>query len=370
MMAPIVASQDGLAPPTRRARLIDVARKAGVSRGIAGHVLNGGAGNSRVSAKTAQRIREIAKRLNYHPNHAARLLRGKRSSTFGLLVASAGDPLRSFLVQHLDTESVKIGCHTFIANTIGDTSVGPDLFAEYVEEFARRGVDGVFCAVHHWFGGDRAQLLARHPHTIFYEDSGPEDAARVSIDREEAARLAVRHLVERGRKRIGLAAMSFSRSTHFARRIGYEKELQCHGLMVDEQLLFNGEPHGLAYAYCNMTSMRWEFPMQVIEQAVDALVIEGRADAIVAHDDFWAAALIKCLHARHIRVPEDVAVVGYLNHYLADWTDPALTTLDLQHELAAKQMVSMMKRMIEDGPLPVEERVVQIKPRLIVRESS
>jgi DNA-binding LacI/PurR family transcriptional regulator len=362
--------QNGLLPPTRRARLIDVARQAGVSRGIAGHVLNGGAGNSRVSEKTALRIQKIARQLNYHPNHAARLLRGKRSCTFGLLVASAGDPLRSFLAQYLDTESVKIGCHVFIANTIGDTSVGPDLFEEYVEEFARRGVDGVFCAVHHWFGGDRALLLARHPHTIFYEDSGPEGAARVSIDREEAARLAVRHLTARGRKRVALATMSLSRPTHIARRLGYEKELQCHGLPVDERLLFNGEPHGLAYAYCNTTSMRWEFPTQVIERAVDALVIEGRADAIVAHDDFWAAALIKNLHARGIRVPEDVAVVGYLNHYLADWTDPALTTLDLQHELAAKQMVSMMEKMVANGPLPVEDRVVQIKPRLIIRESS
>ena len=126
----------------------------------------------------------------------------------------------------------------------------------------------------------------------------------------------------------------------------------------------------MAYAYCNINTGRWEFPTQVIERAVEALVIEGKADAIVAHDDFWAAALIKRLHARGISVPQDVAVVGYLNHYLADWTDPALTTLDLQHESAAKQMVGMMEKMIENGPLPAEERVVQIKPRLIVRESS
>jgi DNA-binding LacI/PurR family transcriptional regulator len=309
-------------------------------------------------------------RLNYHPNHAARLLRGKRSCTFGLLVASAGDPLRSFLAQYLDVESVKIGCHIVIANTIGDPVVGPDHFEEYVEEFARRGVDGVFCAVHHWFGGDRAGLTARHPNTVFYEDAGPEGTARVVVDREEAARLAVRHLADRGRRRIALAVMSLSRPTHVARRCGYEKELQCHGLPLDEQLIFNGEPHGLAYAYCNLNTGRWDFPTQVIERAIEALVIASKADAIVAHDDFWAAALIKCLHARGIRVPQDVAVVGYLNHYLADWTDPALTTVDLQHEAAARQMVGMMEKIIESGPLPPEERSVRIKPRLIVRESS
>ena len=359
----------GRVPPARPSRLIDVARQAGVSRGIAGHVLNGGAGNSRVSTKTALKIQAVAKRLDYRPNHAARLLRGKRSCTFGLLVASAGDPLRSFLAQYLDVESVKIGCHTFIANTIGDPIVGPDLFEEYVDEFARRGVDGVFCAVHHWFGGDRARLTEKHPNTVFYED-GLEGAARVVVDREEAVRLAVRHLARRGRRRIALAVMSLSRPTHVARRLGYEKELQCHSLPIEEHLIFNGEPYGLAYAYCNLNTGRWDFPTQVIERAVQELVLEQKADAIVAHDDFWAAAFVKRLHACGIRVPQDVAVVGYLNHYLADWTDPALTTLDLQHELAAKQMVSMMERMIEHGPLPADERAVQIKPRLIIRESS
>ena len=179
-MARKPAKTKGVAPPERQPRLIDVARKAGVSRGIVGHVLNGGAGNSRVSATTAQKIKEVAKAMNYHPNHAARLLRGKRSYTFGLLVASAGDPLRSFLAQYLDIESVKIGCHTFIANTIGDPVVGPDLFEEYVEEFARRGVDGVFCAVHHWFGGDRARLTGKASRTRFFTKTAAWKARRRS----------------------------------------------------------------------------------------------------------------------------------------------------------------------------------------------
>jgi len=63
----------------RPARLIDVARLAKVSCSVAGLVLNKGGGNSRVSEATAERIRQAGKALNYHPNPAARLLRGKRS---------------------------------------------------------------------------------------------------------------------------------------------------------------------------------------------------------------------------------------------------------------------------------------------------
>lgn len=356
--------------PRRAPTLADVARAAGVSRWVAGRIVNGGDGNSRCSEESRRRVLEAALALDYHPNYAARQLSGKRSYTFGLMVASAGDPLRSFLVQHLDVEAVKIGCQTLISNTIGNPAVGPDQFHHYVEEFARRGVDGVFCAVHHWWPGDRAALLRRHPRTVFYEDPGVPGACYVEVDRHEAARLAVRHLVRRGRRRIGLAVMTLSRPAHAARRRGYEAELAAHGRAVEDGLVFSAEPYGLTFARCNERTGQWEFPAEVMDRAIDALVDGAAADAVVAHDDFWAAALVKRLRARGLRVPDDVAVVGYLNHYLADWTDPALTTIDLCHETAAREMVAMLERMITSGPLPEGQHTVKVKPRLIVRESA
>lgn len=356
--------------PRRPPTLTDVARIAGVSRSIAGQVINGGTGNSRCSEETRLRVLQASRRLNYHANHAARRLRGKRSQTFGLLVASAGDPLRSFLVQYLDVEAVKIGCHTLVSNTIGNPEVGADQFQQYLDEFTRLGVDGVFCTVHHWWPGDRQALVRQHPNTVFYEDPGVPGACHVSVDREAAARLAVGHLAERGRRRIGLAVMTLSRPTHLARLAGYRSELAARGLEFDDRLVFNGEPHGLAFAHCREDTRRWEFPVEVIDRAIDALVRDAGADAIVAHDDFWAAALIRRMRARGIYVPQDVAVVGYLNHYLADWTDPALTTIDLEHQAAAKAMVGMLEEMIEGNPPPDEQRVVRIQPKLIVRDSA
>ena len=350
--------------------LADVAKLAGVSRWLAGHVLNDGKGNARASAETARRIRRAAKRLDYHPNHAARLLRGKRSHTFGLLVLSAGDPLRSFLVEYLDARAWRIGCQTFIGNTMGPPDVGPSQFDNYVEELSRRGVDGVLCAVHHWCEGNRAALLAKHPNTVFYEDPQVPGAAHVEVDRREAVRLAVRHLVGRGRKRIGLAVMTLSRPTHTARLEGYEAELKAHGLPFDRRLVFSGQSHGLVYTQYNVATNKWDFPIEVMDKVIDTLVRDRGADAIVAHDDFWAAALIKRMRTRGIVVPQDVAVVGYLNHYLADWTDPALTTIHLPHDKAAEAMVGMLERMITNGPLPEDQRVVRIQPRLIVRESA
>src|SRR4051812_40064417 len=151
----------------RFVRLVDVAREANVSTAVVSTALHGGRGNTRVSHLTAERVVEAARRLNYRPGMAARQPRGKRPNVFGRLVASAGDPLRSYLVEYLDEEAVKHDCQLLIGNTV----VGPVRFEACVEEFVARGVDGIFCAVHPEHRGDRQRLLDRCPNTIFYEDS-------------------------------------------------------------------------------------------------------------------------------------------------------------------------------------------------------
>ena len=140
----------------------------------------------------------------------------------------------------------------------------------------RRRVDGVFCAVHPRFEEDRAALLAHHPNTVFYEDQGVPGAAYVTVDREEAVRLAVRHVIERGRRRIGLAVMTLSLPTHVARHRGYELELQAHGLPVDERLIFNGESDQPAIATHNQSTEKWEFPAKTMDLVIDSLVRDGR----------------------------------------------------------------------------------------------
>jgi len=353
-------------PKKLHATLSDVGRLAGVSRWMAGHVLNNGQGNTRVSESVAQRIRQAAQRLNYRSNQAALQLRGKRSLTFGLLVNSAGDPLRSFLVQYADEEAAKVGCRILIANT----AVESGRFDKTIGEFLRRGVDGVLCMVHRWSHPDFRALLDHHPHTVFYENPGVAGAAHVEVDRELAVRLAVRHLAMRDRKRIGLAVRTLSRAADIARKRGYEKELRSLGLTMNSGLIFNGETHGAIFARHNDITKQWDFPFELMDRVIDQLVHQAKADAIVAHNDFWAAALLRRLKTHGIAVPHDVAVVGNLNHYLADWTDPPLTTIDPQHHLAAQHMVRMLEEMIAGTKLSPAHRKILITPRLIERGSS
>ena len=240
-----------------------------------------------------------------------------------------------------------------ISNTIGNPAVGPDQFEYCVEELSRRGVDGVLCAVHRWFPGDRKALLAAHPCTVFYEDAGMADSPMVSVDRAAAVRLAVRHLIERGHERIGLAVMSLARPTHVARYVGYADELAFHGRTVDPRLIFNGQPYGLAAATCNEAAKRWEFSREVVDRAIDALVRDAAADAIVAHDDFWAATLLKRMPRGNPR-PSRRGRRRLLN-LSADWTGP--TTLDLQRP---GRRASLLAGMVQADD-PSAERLVKVE---------
>lgn len=352
------------------ATLSQVAELAGVSRWVAGAVLNKGAGNIGCSKENRKRILDAAKMLNYQPNFAARTLRGKNSQVYGLLVASAGDPLRSFLVQYLDVESIATGRQVFISNTIGNPNVGPNRFEQCVMDFAHRKVDGVFCAVHHWFAGDRQFLLQMHPKTVFYEDPGIANTSFVAVDRAEAIRIAVNHLVsQQGRQRIAITLMSRENTTQLVRFNAYRQSLEANGMPFHPELVLWGCDHGAGYAYHDPVENKWSFPTNVIETAITLLVDQAGADAVIAYDDFWGATMISRLLKRRKRVPEDVAVIGYLNHYLADWTAPSLTSIDINHTSAAKQMVRMLDEMVNTPTEQIVAKKVLIKPRLIVRDS-
>lgn len=368
----LMPSSSLLAPDRGRTRkrvtLVDIAREAGVSVSVVSSALNGGAsGNTRVAKATAERIIGVAKRLNYRPSPMARQLRGKRSKVFGLLVASAGDPLRSYLVEFLDEEAVKHGCQTLIGNTV----VSPGRFEACVDEFVSRGVDGIFCAVHPELPGDRQLLLDRCPNTVFYEDPGLSACTFVSIDQAAAGRIAVRHLVEQGRRRIGFAIADPASQMLVGRLAGYRAELRAGGLDANNALVFRGSCGSSGSLYPQERVVVWHTPVEVLDGLIEQVVVRERADAIVAHDDFLAASLLRRLRARRVSVPRQVAVVGYLNHYLCDHVDPPLTSVDLRHHVAARTMVVTLEEMISSAAGPTAaRRPLVIEPMLVVRESA
>jgi DNA-binding LacI/PurR family transcriptional regulator len=348
-------------------RLVDIAREAGVSVSVVGSVLNGGQGNSRVAPDTADRIAAIAQKLNYRPSPTAQQLRGKRSNVFGLLVASAGDPLTSYLVEHLDEEVVKHGCQTLI----GNTAIAPGRFEACVEEFVSRGVDGIFCIVHSIFPGDRKLLLSRCPSTVFYCNPGIQGATYVDVDQVAAGEHAATHLLATGRTRLGFAIADPAEQYVKDRVSGIKTALRTHRRPSSELKVYKGPRGAAGPLRPDERTIVWQTDEAILDDLIDQLVVTGRCDSLIAHNDFLASALLKRLRKRGIRVPDDVAVIGYLNHYLCEYVDPPLTSIDLRHQGAAKAMTQAVQELLdEQTALDRRGRAVSIEPMVVVRESA
>lgn len=280
--------------------------------------------------------------------------------------------MRSYLVEYLDEEAVRHGCQTLIGNTVISTC----RFEACIDDFIHRGVDGIFCAVHPHLSGDRRLLMERCPNTVFYEDPQVNAGTFVAIDQVAAGRIAVRHLVEQGRRRIGFALTDPLNPRLEDRVSGYRAELASQGLRTDKEHVFDGEPGCTAPLHPKERLVVWHTPTEVLDAIIDRLVVQKHVDAIVAHDDFLAAALLRQLRKRCISVPSEVAVIGYLNHYLCDHVDPPLTSVDLQHHVAARTMVTILEDVASrprgepPAAVPPGRRAISIAPMLVVRQST
>jgi DNA-binding LacI/PurR family transcriptional regulator len=336
----------------KRTRLVDVAQVAGVSRPVVAAVLTGAGGNTRVSAATAQRVREVAKRLRFQPNLVARQLRGKRSGLLGVLIG-AGNPQVNFdRVAALERLAFERGLRCLVGQFHHDAQNA----TAYADDLAARGVDGLLWIHQPFTAVLDAAALAPVVNAV-YLDRGPHKTDPcVRIDYGGGIRAAVLHLAGHGRRRIAFALAGEGRTgdPYFARQAGYEAGLAAAGLAVDPSLIWFGDGQARPTA-------------DHLQDIHARLVERGRADAIVASNDIWAAGLIRHLLHRGLSVPGDVAIVGFDNLLLAELYDPAITTIDQNHDAFARAALDIVQRLIagQEGP-----RSAVVMPRLIVRESA
>jgi LacI family transcriptional regulator len=166
------------------------------------------------------------------------------------------------------------------------------------------------------------------------------------------------HLLATGRKRIGMELWDMDDKLMQLREEGYRAALAEAGRAVDDDLIW------IAQSDHPNPSER------IVNQAIDFFIDQQKVDAIVASNDLWAVRFVQKLKARGLRVPEDVAVVGYDNLELATVIDPPLTTIDQRHKEYAETAIQLMIDLIADKSIPKSDRTRVIEPDLVVRGSS
>ncbi len=376
----------------RRARGAQIARQLGLSPATVSLVLNGRADEYGIATTTARSVRDEAKRMNYQPSIVARQLAGKRSNAVGVLIntEAIADPR---LIQKMEVIAARRGIRFIVGHAVSTH----EQVKEYLNDFHARGVDAVISFFHDHpdYGQVILQELAQFERVIYYEkpqgvSTEQEEVCYVAPDCYEVGRLGVRHLLERGRKRIALVLndllFTYARMRHQAygdtlRAAAAEKgtgsirakrRAPIAGRSGQSRKLDRPSFSPLVWVMDQQPGAHWMEPFTAERalQVVDELVVRRKADAIVAVNDTFAARIVAALRRRGRRVPDDVAVVGCDNLELATMIDPSLTTIDLRLDDLAEAMTNMLFDLLDHGAVPEDRRAVRIEPVLIQRESS
>jgi len=329
--------------------LREVADEAGVHPSTASRALNPRT-QGQVNAATVRRVLAAAERLSYRPNAIAQGLRTARTMTVGLVLPDITNPLFPPIVSGLEERLVEQDMSVLIANSGND----PVRERAILDVMTRRRVDGLVVATALRDSPLIEEMVSRgDPVVLLNRTIDSPRLPSVAADDHLGIGLAVKHLVALGHTRIAHVAGSPSASTGIARREGFETWMRESSVEPDPDLI---------------VSAGW-FTHADGEAAFGALLDRGtRPTAVVAANDLIALGCYAALHARGLRVAEDVSVVGYNDVPFAEWVAPPLTTVRIPKHAIGVQAAELILRAIrEPGSPPV---TIRLAPDLVERAST
>lgn len=317
--------------------------KSTVSRALSEH--------ADVNQETRQRVMETARKLNYQPNVIALHLKQQRTQTIGVIIP---ETVNRFFAK-------AIGGIQRVANLSGYNVMICQSDESYVAEknnlrslIASR-VDGILISVSD--ETDRTDhftdLINQNIPTVFFDRICEElDTSKVYTDNYEIAFTATEHLIQQDSKRIAIVAGPQNLYNSRNRLRGYVDALNKHNIPVKENLIIHSH-----------------FRNENIEDYTRHLInMNQRPDAVFAINDYSAVEMMHMFKMQGIRVPQDIAVLGFNNENIGRFVEPTLSTIDMPAYDMGAAAAEILLSQIKDPTLEPQQRL--IKSNLVVRESS
>jgi LacI family transcriptional regulator len=339
---------DGLGAWDRQARSVgvrDVAALARVSVGTVSNVLNN---RERVGRDTRDRVESAMLSLGFVPSRAAGQLRSRRSELIGVIVPDVGNPFWASVLRGVETVADEAG----LTMVVGSTHQDPNRQRHLLRVLESQGVDGLVIAPIVDLAADWAPFEDRRFGVVTLErQSIDSPGAWVSLDNVEGARLAMGHLIDLGHRRIALVNGPSSVSWCAERREGAVLAISERGLDASDVLV--------EVVVSDLT---------VAEGAAAVVpLLEGRlVSAVMCANDMLALGALLAMQERGLRVPADVALVGYDDADFAPALNPPLTTV---RQPSFDMGVAAARLLLRASTRSPGEHV-DFEPRLVVRGSS
>jgi LacI family transcriptional regulator len=331
--------------------LSEVARLAGVGTTTVSRVINGG---QRVDPKTLARVRQVIERLGYMPNQAARILRGGRTRTIGLLIPSVADPFFSSCAEAAQAIARANDSLVIVTTTQND----PHTEIENVNILMRHRVDGLIISPANSQSQALREILLRVAVPIVAMDRPLLGAQIPSVvaDNLSGASMATRHLIDHGCRRIVCLTGESTLYTIRERMRGYRKTMEAAGL----QCIID-------------TSIR---DYKSAEYAIESMLAGADPpDAFFTLKNSTTIFAFEALQRLNIAVPGRVGLVGYDDFELAGTVRPSITVIQQPiAEIGCAAAELLFEELAEAGKnehpaKPGRPRLVQLETRLIRRGS-
>lgn len=334
----------------RPATIKDIARKLGVSISTVSRSLRN---FPDVNPDTKRKVLEMAEKLDYEPNAIATSLVKKKTNTLGIIIPSFSIYYYTTAISGIQETAAKAGYNMMVCHS--HESYAAEVNNVMALTSAR--VDGLIVSItketqnfEHFKQVQRKGI----PLVFFNRVSEEVEAPCVVVDDYDGAFQAVEHLIKTGSKRIAHLGGPLSLQLTRNRLNGYLDALKKYDLPIDETLI----------RHSDFTIDRGR------EYTRELLSIPMPPDAIFSVNDSTAFGAMAQIKSQGLRIPEDVAVVGFTNEPLTELVEPALTTVSQPvYELGKVAAELFLIRTLTDPKTYVPETRV-LKTRLIVRNSS
>jgi LacI family transcriptional regulator len=333
------------------ATIKDVAKLAGVDTSTVSRVLRDDP-NQAVRPETRERIKEAARLLRYRPNAVGRSLRTRRTDTFAVVVPTLDNPGFVEVIRGIQMEAARRGKLVMLVERRavegdeGTLDKSQELFASLVLDGRADGLIAAFATIDDQL---LTGLAERRVPLVLVNRRMKDLHGSVAVDDEAGAKLAAEHLISLGHRDLAFVGFEPETDTSRRREAGFRKAMKQHGLRVDQRRMVRGTPTKAGGATAGLALL-------------DAA--EQRPTGIVVSNLLGALGVLQAARERGLRVPDDLSVVAFNDHPIADDTNPPLTTVRMPNLAMGRTAMELIidasagrevgDVMVDDPPVLVE----------------
>jgi LacI family transcriptional regulator len=309
--------------------------------------------DTRISDKTKEAVKQVAKDLNYQPNHLASALRKGKSNLVGVIVPRTNSNFFSSVIQNIEEVLNKKGYNIII--TQSNESYKKE--CNNIDALLFTQVDGIIASMaNETTNLDYYEKIKSKGIPLILFDRGENDlnVDYIGINDYDSSHMIVEHLINEGCKRIAHIG-GYRRTRIFNNRIrGYIDAIKKHNLPIDDTLLIE-------------SSLTIEDGREKMQQLLN---LKNKPDAVYVAGDYAALGALQVLKENNIAVPKDMALVGFGNEPFTSMVTPSITSVNQHSEDIGKQAaLTFLERVKKPGVKQTLNKFI-LNAELIVRDSS